>query len=109
MLLATSAYTEGGQTMFSYFLLCQKKIFGQRGGHGPMPPKYATDRGLPDKAQFYIHSYVDAIDTTLLGIGRKFHGIIILFRLVTYKMSWLTSVAYLGFHIGGGGQIFAGH
>ena len=34
----------GGQTKFSNFLLCQKKIFGQRRGAWPNapPPKYAT-------------------------------------------------------------------
>ena len=42
-LLATSAHTKGGKPSFPIFLVCQKKIFGQRGPWPIWPRgKYAT-------------------------------------------------------------------
>ena len=38
--LATSAHTKGGgaKPSFPIFLVCQKKLFLAKGGHGPMAP-----------------------------------------------------------------------
>ena len=45
--LAASAHTKGAKPSFPIFLVCEKKNFWPKGGHGPMaPPKYATARGV---------------------------------------------------------------
>ena len=40
--LATNAHTKGGQTKFSNFFQCQRKIFLAKGGMAQWPPKYAS-------------------------------------------------------------------
>ena len=46
-LLDTSTHTKGGQTKFSNFLLCQKKNFLAKGGHGRFGQGVNTPLTLP--------------------------------------------------------------
>ena len=61
--LATSAYTRGPNHVLLFFPMPKTDFFA-KGGHGPMPPKYATASWL--MLAFTVFHYNNEIDSLML-------------------------------------------